>query len=153
MELTLYFDGACEPVNPGGTGSFGWVLAGLPDGPRRGWGAVPPAPTTTNNLCEWLALEEGLKAVAAADWVADWLAIRGDSQLVINQLTGAWRCNAANLVPLRDRCLALLATYGDRWEATWVPRGQNQEADELSVRAWVEATGKPFPERVRAGRG
>lgn len=24
--IELYFDGACEPINPGGTASYGWLL-------------------------------------------------------------------------------------------------------------------------------
>lgn len=31
MNLTLYFDGACEPRNPGGVATCGWLILG-PDG-------------------------------------------------------------------------------------------------------------------------
>lgn len=33
--------------------------------------------------------------------------------------------------------------------ARWVPREQNERADALSQRAYVEATGRPYPERRR----
>jgi ribonuclease HI len=156
MDLTLYFDGACEPRNPGGTGSWGWV-ATHPEGEvRTGSGAIPAAPTTTNNLAEWYALGHGLREIAerrAADpFQIDMLIIRGDSQLVIRQLTGEWACRAANLQPLLKRCLELLIAINAPYRAEWVPREQNAEADALSVKAWEEATGQPFPVRQRPGK-
>lgn len=153
MDFTLYFDGACEP-NPGGTGSWGYVLHGRPDSPITGMGSIPTGPTTTNNVAEWHALGFGLRRVQKGFKEDGWvypglLLIRGDSKLVVNQLTGEWACRAEHLIPLRDRCREILEQIGIAWRAEWVPREDNTEADALSVDAWCKATGKPFPVRVR----
>jgi len=134
IALTLYFDGLCEPMNPGGIACYGWLL--LQDGKEiaRGNGVETRGPDATNNVAEWSALLYGLRAAAALR--PESLEIRGDSQLVINQLTGSWRMNAAHLRAYRDRCLDLL--HGCQWTARWVSRGQNEAADALSWLAYEE---------------
>lgn len=150
--VVIHFDGACEPVNPGGTGSWGWVVEAPPGEMLTGTGTIDPAPTTTNNLAEWYALGFALRAVSTqlAPLGADVdLLVRGDSQLVIRQLTGEWACRATNLIPLRARCWQLLDQIGVAWRAEWIPRDHNTQADALSVQAWEQATGRPFPIRQR----
>jgi len=126
--LTLYFDGLCGPVNPGGIACYGWLL--LQDGKEiaQGNGVEARGPKATNNMAEWSALLYGLRAAAALR--PERLEIRGDSLLVINQLTGGWRMNAVHLLPYRNRCLDLLR--GCQWQARWVPREENVAADALS---------------------
>ena len=130
--LTLYFDGLCGPVNPGGIACYGWLL--LQDGKEiaQGDGVEARGPKATNNVAEWSALLYGLRAAAALR--PESLEIRGDSQLVINQLTGSWRMNAARLRPYRERCLELLR--GCQWGARWIPREQNEATDALSRKAY-----------------
>lgn len=146
MLLTIYFDGACEPVNPGGIATFGVVIA--PDG--RLSGVVGRGQGMTNNVAEYAALEAGLKEVReyqAAGEVVEHLAIRGDSKLVVNQIKGSWRCNHDHLIERRDRCLGLLNDLGISWDIEWIPREQNTEADELSKQAYEKVAGKPAPSR------
>lgn len=155
MNVILYFDGACEPVNPGGTGSFGVVIYinERREGAIRG--ACGSGRGMTNNVAEYTALEKGLRELIeykAALGPIESLVIRGDSKLVVNQLTGAWRCNHDHLRKLRDQCQDLLKELGCKWRTEWVPREQNAEADALSVEGWETETGKPFPERRRAPR-
>jgi ribonuclease HI len=145
-EVVLETDGASEP-NPGGLATYGFVARGV-DLHQTGKGVVGEGAGMTNNVAEWAAVERGLR------WLTDnrpagmtRLVIRGDSQLVQKQLTGVWGCKAAPLAEARDRCLALLDALGVDWAAEWVPREQNAEADALTVAAWVEAAGRPFPER------
>jgi len=131
--LTLYFDGLCEPVNPGGIACFGWLLLDeRGQVVQEGNGVEARGPDATNNVAEWAALERGLRAAAALR--PESLEIRGDSQLVINQLTGSWRMNAVHLRPYRERCLYLLR--GCQWAARWIPREQNEAADALSRKAY-----------------
>ena len=133
IALTLYFDGLCEPVNPGGIACYGWLLLD-----ERGQvvqeddGVEARGPDATNNVAEWSALLYGLRAAAALH--PERLEIRGDSRLVINQLTGSWRMNAAHLWSYRDRCLDLL--HGCQWTAKWIPRDRNEAADALSRKAY-----------------
>jgi ribonuclease HI len=145
-ELELCFDGSCWP-NPGGTATWGFVLTG-PVGLDMRESGVVKHPAPTNNVAEWAALWMGLS------YIADYpprtpgltLVIRGDSQLVLNQLTGRWRCHKPWLAAIRDRCLALLDGLGLEWSAQWTPREENTEADALTREAWEWHTGEPFAE-------
>ena len=133
--LTLYFDGSCGPVNPGGIASYGWLLFQDSIEIARGSGVEACGPDATSNVAEWSALERGLRAAAALR--PERLEIRGDSQLVINQLRGSFQMNAVHLLPYRNRCLDLLR--GCQWQARWVPREENVAADALAKqRAFVQ---------------
>lgn len=153
-ELTLYFDGACEPRNPGGTATGGFLIldgdGSLVYSDAR---VICSGPEATNNLAEWCALGFGLRAIADGSVVTDCgatsLAIRGDSQLVINQINGAWRCRDGRMARLKNRCAELLGDIGLPWTATWIPREQNERADALSRLAYEKATGKTFPKRQK----
>lgn len=91
-------------------------------------------------MAEWAALGFGLRRLVDVKYTGP-VEIFGDSQLVINQLKGAWACRAPRLILFRDRCLELLGKLGG-WSATWVPRDRNEIADRLSQKAYEEATGK-----------
>jgi ribonuclease HI len=155
MHLELYFDGACEPTNPGGTGSFGWVIVDALTGKAidSGDGSIRPGPAVTNNVAEYFALGHGLKRLC--DDTPEGLTVltvKGDSKLAVHQVGGSWACNKDHLRKLRDRCRELLGVLrgkGIEIELLWVPREQNEEADALSQQGWEKATGKPFPVRVR----
>lgn len=148
--LTVHFDGACEPRNPGGVATYGWTVH---DGEREianGCGEVCRGPRATNNLAEWSALGFALR------WILDHgdvlgpisLEMVGDSQLVVNQLRHEWACNKEHLQKLRARCEELIDQIKPcGWKVTWVPREQNEAADALSQAAYVKATGKKFPVR------
>lgn len=89
----LRFDGACSP-NPGICG-IGWVLfenekAIAHESKQVGFG--------TNNVAEYLALIDGLKYLI--DNNISGVQIEGDSQLVINQVLGLWKCKNANITGL-----------------------------------------------------
>ena len=149
--IVVHFDGACEPRNPGGIATCGWTVHEGGKLIGSGFQEVCRGDGATNNVAEYCALgfalkwllETGLGGKAVLD-------IRGDSQLVVEQLNGNWKCNKDHLRRLRDRCKALLQEIMPAsWRATWIPREQNGEADALSRRAYEEATGKVFPERNR----
>ena len=146
-ELTLHFDGACEPRNPGGVATYGWVLSTG----HSGCGVVATGgPTSTNNLAEWSALGFGLRWIADQKLKPEKLLIFGDSQLVVRQLNHEWACNKEHLQKLRARCEELLKAIDRPWAAEWIPREKNEDADALSRKAYTDHTGKPFPERRRA---
>jgi ribonuclease HI len=132
--LTLYFDGACEPVNPGGLAAFGWRLVDEDDHDvASDFGEVCRGLGATNNVAEWCALAQGLRFLAGHAWRGE-LEIRGDSQLVIKQLNREWACNAERLKPYLDECSAMLSEM--RWTAKWVGKAENTEADELSRKVY-----------------
>jgi len=164
MNITLWFDGACEPRNPGGVASCGWIVEIEGNEIESGCKVVAEGQTATNNLAEWSALGLGLRWIldhqaelpqlpedltGSKGLPAAMLTIRGDSQLVVNQLKRNWACNKEHLRRLRDRCLEILAELNMNWVAEWIPREQNERSDALSRKAYEQRTGKRFPERVR----
>jgi ribonuclease HI len=150
--LVLYFDGLCEPKNPGGWCTYGWQIqdtVGAKIASGHGLAAKKGEPHATNNYAEYCALGFGLRWLAERGWGGEYLSLRGDSKLVINQVMGGWACNKKHLQKLRQRCLELLEQLADDWEAVWIPREENSAADALSRRAYEEATGQPVPERCK----
>jgi len=81
---------------------------------------------TTNNVAEWTGLLGGLKA-ALAHGVDD-LAVRLDSELVVKQLSGAYRVKHPGLIPLHAEAKALLRKFG-HVDVRHVPRKENKAAD------------------------
>ncbi len=85
----LYFDGACEPCNPGGHATWGWVLYG-PDGKERAraGGHACSGDGATNNVAEYAGLVAGLEFLLQLDEAPIPLVVYGDSRLVIEQVNG-----------------------------------------------------------------
>lgn len=150
-EFRIWFDGACEPRNPGGVATCGWIIELDGETIEEGSQMVRRGEGATNNVAEYAALGLALRAILDSGLAkpGDTLAIMGDSKLVIETVAGNWQCHKEHLAKLRDRCRELLRQLDVEWSATWVPREQNERADALSQRAYVEVTGKPFPQRAR----
>jgi ribonuclease HI len=151
-KLIVFFDGSCEPRNPGGWSTYGWCIQDAESGDvlAEGHGVVAKAgaANSTNNYAEYSALGFALRFLLDRGWTGG-IEIRGDSKLVVNQITDRWACNKDHLRKLRDRCRELLKKISLGTVLTWIPREQNEYCDALSQKAYTEATGKPYPERRR----
>lgn len=149
--VVVHFDGSCDP---GGYGTGGCIIR-EPDGTCLFFGSMRFGKSTsmTNNVAEYTALGHALR------WMLDHrsdlpenlnLLILGDSKLVIEQISGRWKCKKDHLIKLRDRCLEILQDLKlTTWRAQWIPREQNEDADGLARLAYVEWTGNPYPERSK----
>jgi ribonuclease HI len=84
-----------------------------------------PLSKTTNNVAEYEALVRGLEAAAAHGVRVD--EVRGDSQLVINQVYGTFKVKKPHLLPYMKRARQHKNIYG-----LWIPRGENVVADGLA---------------------
>jgi hypothetical protein len=94
-------------------------------------------PDATNNLAEYVALIAGLQALIDMG-LAGHVEVRGDSQLVIRQMTGEYQVGSARLRPLHRRAVNLVRRVGSvTWR--WVSHKQNDEAERLSRAAYIEA--------------
>lgn len=104
---------------------------------------------TTNNVAEYSGLIAGL--AAAAELNAERVAVKMDSKLVIEQMSGRWQIKNAGLRPLAAEAAALVGRFaGVTYE--WIPRDRNKAADELANRAMDEAAGAPVKQApVKAG--
>ncbi len=136
----VYFDGLCEPVNPGGVAAYGFVIyrGGRRIAEGRGIvGAGYRGDDVTNNVAEYAALARALEWLIENGYAGEDLVVRGDSQLVIRQLQGAYAVRSARLAPLHRRVRELLSRF-PRARFEWVPREENAEADSLSRAAYEE---------------
>jgi len=132
-----WFDGAREPVNPGGTASFGVVIKGE-DGTvlLRDHGVVGKGKAMSNNVAEYAGVRRILKYLASRS--PGRATIHGDSNLVINQLNGRWRIKKGLYLAIALETKEFLAYLrGLRWQIsfTWIPREQNEECDALSKKS------------------
>lgn len=92
----------------------------------------------TNNVAEYSGLIAGLEA--AAELNAERVAVKMDSKLVIEQMSGRWQIKNAGLRPLAVEAAALVGKFAAvTWE--WIPRERNKAADALANRAMDEAAG------------
>ena len=116
----IYFDGGSHGEN--GYGSFevhwnGFVKRSM----RIEFLGREHHHNVTNNMAEFLALLASLKFLSTVkDREQYRVVISGDSQLVLNQLSGAFKCRVPHLVSLRDRCKNLLSGFSFTTE--WRPR-------------------------------
>jgi ribonuclease HI len=119
--------------NPGPAG-FGAVVLDKATGDvlaerRAGLGIA------TNNVAEYSGLIAGL--AAARDLGADSVAVRMDSKLVIEQMSGRWKINNVPLRALAAQARDLVADF-HRVTFEWIPRARNAHADRLANEAMDE---------------
>jgi ribonuclease HI len=148
--IEVYIDGASEPVNPGGIATYGFVI--YRDGERidSGCGRVEEK-NTSNNVAEYAALIRALEKIVERKISNERIIFRSDSELLINQLNGAYAVRAPRIVPLFERVKVLVAeleSLGNRLQFAWIPRELNQEADALSIQAYEEFC-EAHPEVIR----
>ena len=127
----VYFDGASRG-NPG-PAAIGWVIVTSDGIVAEGGETVGRA---TNNQAEYEALLRGLRA--ARDYGFDSVEVKGDSELIVKQVTGAWNANDPDLREHRVTARELLAEF-DEWELDHVPREINERADQLANEALDDA--------------
>ncbi len=120
----LYFDG-CSKGNPGKAGS-GSVLY---ENTKEIWCSSHFLGNTTNNVAEYYGLLYGLEEAKKRN-IRN-LLVRGDSQLVIYQMTGKYSVKATHLIDLYQKCKSLVSSF-DSVVYEHVPRKDNGRADELS---------------------
>ena len=123
----VYFDGASRG-NPG-PAAAGWVVVTSDGIAAQGGERIGRA---TNNQAEYEALIRALRA--ARDYGFDTVEVKGDSQLIVKQVTGAWNTNDPELREHRVTVRELLTEFDD-WELSHVPREINERADELANEA------------------
>jgi len=135
MAYRIYSDGASRG-NPGPSG-IGAVI--LDDDGKVVHEIAKYIGEATNNVAEYEALLEALdycvkKKISPVEVLAD-------SQLLIRQLSGAYKVKHENIIPLFQRAkgyLAHLKVTG----FTHVPREQNKHADRLANRGIDQHLGK-----------
>lgn len=130
--IKAWFDGAVEPVNPGGHGGFGIVVKR--DGVLVHSEAVYIGrwPSLSNNCAEYAGCIAVLRYFIKENITR--AVVYGDANLIVNQINGNWKVKGGAYVPYFHEAFALKAQLPEV-AITWIPREQNAEADDLSKEA------------------
>ncbi len=126
---TAYFDGASRG-NPGESAAGACIVS--EDG-KVIWEFSRALGIGTNNEAEYKALIMLLEEIASRGLKK--ITVRGDSRLVVSQVTGKWKVREERLRPLAERAKDLVRATGAALE--WVPREKNSMADALSNKAFL----------------
>ena len=122
------FDGAAKK-NPGNAGCAATLRAWDPphellasDGEYMG--------RQTSNVAEYSGMILGL--MLARTHGISCVEVRGDSRLVINQMSLGWTCKKADLIRLQALARRISRFFVEGIAFTWVPREKNKDADKLA---------------------
>jgi len=133
---TFYIDGACEPINPGGVATWGWVGYWNGKRVRHAHGVVGEGAGMTNNVAEYAALVYAFRHLKEKGYDAE-LEIKSDSQLVVNQMSGRWGVKSESIRRAYEEAKELEKSF-KKVTYKWIPREQNEEADALSKQAYYQ---------------
>jgi ribonuclease HI len=136
--LICYFDGACEPRNPGGNMGIGAVVTVNDEEVLFEHSVyVPAKPSNSNNVAEYSGFIAILKWLKENGKQESYIHIKGDSKLVIEQMKGNWRMKAGRYMAYAHEAKSLLKEFKNI-TLQWIPREQNGIADELSKKPMKE---------------
>ncbi|MGL4598666.1 MAG: ribonuclease HI family protein [Bacteroidia bacterium] len=132
--IEMYFDGSCEPNNPGGRMGMGTLIK--KDGVHifANTETVQADSGNTNNIAEYRALINGLGWLIENNMNHQRIAVYGDSKLVIMQMSNEWAAKAGRYLPYYKDAMSLRSKF-TKISFKWIPRKQNSEADQLSREA------------------
>mmetsp|Transcript_56746 Transcript_56746/g.179384 ORF Transcript_56746/g.179384 Transcript_56746/m.179384 type:complete len:230 (+) Transcript_56746:303-992(+) len=134
-DFEIFFDGASQG-NPGPSGAGALLKS---EGTVK-FTISKYLGKQTNNFAEYQSLILGLEETIRRGVVNHArYSVKGDSELVVKQVTGEWRVDSESLRPLHARAADLLRRLGNlannKPVVTWVERAGNAEADELAAKA------------------
>ena len=125
-EILLTFDGG-SLGNPGkGYGSYN-IRIGNEDEPSFSEQREVYGNNLTNNEAEYMALIKGVEKVLELYGENIKLSIKGDSQLVINQINGTYKVKSQNMVPLYNKIMKILGNISEYKIEFW--RRANSERE------------------------
>ena len=125
-DLVAYVDGG-SLGNPGPSG-IGVVIEGSDGGTIR---IARWIGRQDNNVAEYLALLEALQYALALKATA--IHVYSDSEVVVRQMTGEYRCRSPRLYSLHWTCTKLTRSLD--FSISYVPRECNAEANHLASSA------------------
>jgi ribonuclease HI len=129
--IVCFFDGACEPRNPGGNMGMGAVI--FIDGIEfeKHTQFVKSSEINSNNVAEYRALIWILETLIKHGLHERLIYIYGDSQLVVMQMSGKWRIKFGYYVDYAREAKELFKVFKNTL-IQWIPREKNEYADKLS---------------------
>jgi ribonuclease HI len=138
--IEVWIDGLCEPINPGGTACFAYIIKKNGETIDRDYGVIGSGKGMTNNVGEYTALVRALEKIRSLKLEKEKAVVRSDSRLVAYGMgadpsTGrCWKIKAPLVLPLCTRAKTL--AEGMDIEFQWIRREENEEADRLTRLAY-----------------
>lgn len=144
--LEAWFDGCCEPMNPGGHAAYGAVLCrdGVKIWEKAGYCGF--GRQMSNNVAEYSGV---LAVLRQLKYETEPCLIRGDSKLVIYHLVPdprigrKWQVNGGLYMPIYRNVKPLYDSMKHRVGLEWIPREENAICDVLS-KGVLKARGVTF---------
>lgn len=129
-----WFAGRCDPVDPGGVATFGFVVRDGEHIRQRESGVVPDLPGTavSADVAAYVAFLQLLAALEPDVPVR----IEGDAKRPIMEVRHEWE-PPPERAALRDRCAGLLADLAPGSRLVHIGRDRNAEAQTLARLAYV----------------
>jgi len=130
--IEVWIDGLCEPVVPkyARTACLGYIIRKNGETIDKGYELIGRGKEMTNNVAEYTALIRALERIRDLELRNEEIIIRSDSKLVVNQMREEWKIKKQHLKPLFDK--AKILSIGLDIVFQWVPREENEEADNLA---------------------
>lgn len=133
MRFECWFDGGCGPINPGGYATSGAIV--YSEGKPIWWHSefIGNGPKFSNNVAEYAGILAVLQYLQGVLNPGDSVVIYGDSDLVVKQMTGKWKAKKGLYIPWYVKARNALDAIRFKCDLLikWVPREQNEEADQL----------------------
>jgi ribonuclease HI len=137
----LFFDGACLPKNPGGHIGYGFWITQNQEPIIDGSDYDISNPKNSNNVAEYKGLLMGLNALLdhiLLNKIENYkVNVFGDSTLVINQCNFRWRIKDGLYAETARKVIPKLRFF-EKISFKWIPREENDKADQMSRRALIE---------------
>jgi len=133
-DITLYFDGSFD--HHSNTAGLGIVIFYTQNNMRyRLRKNTHFEYIESNNEAEYAALSFAINECIELGAHHQPINIKGDSQVVINQMNGEWPAYEKNLARWADQIDALLIKHGFEASYEFIARNYNKEADQLANQA------------------
>ncbi len=128
--IEVFFDGCCEPMNPGGNGGYSFVVKKDGNIIHQSYGFCGKGEGMTNNVAEYAGIIEAMKWLKQNEMTEE-ITFNGDSMLVIQQISKKWKIKRGAYLEKAVEAIGLSSKFKN-CEYQWIPREQNIEADVLS---------------------
>ena len=129
--IEMWFDGACEPMNPGGHSSYGVVIIEGKETLLRESGYFCYGKYSSNNVAEYMGFNRGLSFLIERGRNDQIIHVMGDSNLVIQQQFGKWKIKKGIYVQHALEAKNLMKKF-KHISGEWIPRDENSVCDDLS---------------------
>jgi ribonuclease HI len=147
------FDGSSDSSTKAGFLCYGWLISRDDHIIGQGHGVFARCQDASSNVAEYVALIEGLDALADLGLVDVSIKIFGDAKSVIDQMNGMASVSSEAVWPLYMRAWQLSRQFIKlKW--IWTPRKNNKAADGLTRRAMrqIRSDQRSYQAALRAAR-